>query len=93
MLFRDINVLMFKQNSGKNLRVFLHVFTRATLNYNTRNKSKYISKLYFNSLCQKSIFYCAPMFWNKVPNSLKNKKQNLGTFCKNFHKFACKYTE
>ena len=40
MLFRDINVLMFKQNNGKNLRVFLDVFTKATLNYNTRNKSK-----------------------------------------------------
>ena len=46
-----------------------------------------------NFLCQKSISYRGPMFWNKVPNSLKNKKQSLGSFCKNLHKFACKYTE
>ena len=93
MLFKEINVLMFKQNIGKNPIVFLDVFTKATSNYNTRNKSKYIPKLYFNSLCQQSISYRGPMFWHKVPNSLKNKKQSLGSFCKNLHKFACKYTE
>ena len=36
-------------------------------------------KLYFNSLCQQSISYRGPMFWNKVPNSLKNIKQSLGS--------------
>ena len=77
---------MFKQNIGKNPIVFLDVFTKATSNYNTRNKSKYIP-------CQQSISYRGPMFWNKVPNSLKNKKQSLGSFCKNLHKFECKYTE
>ena len=40
MLFKEINVLMFKQNIGKNPIVFLDVFTKATSNYNTRNKSK-----------------------------------------------------
>ena len=84
---------MFKQNIRKNPIVFLDVFTKATSNYNTQNKSKYIPKLYFNSLCQQSISYLGPMFWNKVPNSLKNKNQSLGSFCKNLHKFACKYTE
>ena len=62
-------------------------------NYNTRNRSKYIPKLYFNSLCQQSISYRGPMFWNKVPNSLKKNNQSLGSFYKNLHKFACKYTE
>ena len=62
MLFKEINVLMFKQNIGKNSNVFLDVFTKATSNYNTSNKSKYISKLYFNSLCQQSISYRGPMF-------------------------------
>ena len=96
MLFKEINVLnllMFKQNIGKNLIVFLDVFTKTTSNYNTRNKSKYIPKLYFNSLCQQSICYRGLMFWHKVPNSLKNKKQSLGSFCKNLHKFAGKYTK
>ena len=41
MLFKEINVLMFKQNIGKNPSVFLDVFTKATSNYNTQNKSKY----------------------------------------------------
>ena len=62
MLFKEINVLMFKQNIGKNPIVFLDVFTKATSNYNTRNKSKYIPKLYFNSLRQQSISYRGPMF-------------------------------
>ena len=52
MLFKEINVLMFKQNIGKNPIVFLNVFTKATSNYNSQNKSKCIPKLYFNSLCQ-----------------------------------------
>ena len=65
MLFKEINELMFKQNIGKNPIVFLDVFTKATSNYNNRNKSKYIPKLYFNSLCQQSISYRGPMFWNK----------------------------
>ena len=38
MLFKEINVLMFKQNIGKNPIVFLDVFTKATSNYNARNK-------------------------------------------------------
>ena len=71
---------MFKQNIGKNPSVFLHVFTKATSNYNIRNKSKYIPKLYFNSLCQQSISYRGPMFWNKVPSSLKKNNQSLGFF-------------
>ena len=41
MLFKEINVLMFKHNISKNPIVFLDVFTKATSNYNTRNKSKY----------------------------------------------------
>ena len=93
MLSKEINMMMFKQNIGKNPSVFLDVFTKATSNYNTRNKSKYIPKFYFNSLCRQSISYHGPMFWNKVPNSLKNKKQSLGSFCKNLYKLACKYTE
>ena len=55
MLFKETNVLMFKQNIGKNPSVFLNVFTKATSNHNTRNKFKYIPNLYFNSLCQQSI--------------------------------------
>ena len=43
MLFKEINVLMFKQNIGKNLIVFLDVFTKATSNYNTRNLNIYLS--------------------------------------------------
>ena len=49
MPFKKINVLMFKQNIGKNPSVFLNVSTKTTSNYNTRNKSKCIPKLYFNS--------------------------------------------
>ena len=93
MLFKEINVLMFKQNIDKNPNVFLAVFTKATSNYNTRNKSRYIPKLYFNYLCQQSISYRGPIFWNKIPNSLKKNNQSLGSFCKNLHKFACKYTK
>ena len=43
-------------------------------------KSKYTPKLYFNSLCQQSICYRGPMFWNKVPNSLKKKQSKFGVF-------------
>ena len=93
MLFKGINVLMFKQTIGKNPSVILNVFTKATSNHNTRNKSKYMPKLYFNSLCQQSISYRDPTFWNKVPNSLKNIKQSLGSFCKNLQKLAFKYTK
>ena len=92
-LFKEINVLMFKQNIVKNPNVFLNVFTKVTSNYNTQNKSKYIPKFYFNSLSQQSISYRGPMFWNKVPSSLKKNKQSLVSFCKNLHKFGCKYTE
>ena len=35
-------------------------------------------------MCQQSISYRGSTYWNKVPNSLKNKKQSLGSFCKNF---------
>ena len=62
MLFKEINVLMFRQNINKNPIVFLDAFTKATSNYNTRNKSKYIAKFYFHSFCQQSIFYRGPMF-------------------------------
>ena len=80
MPFKEINVLMFKQNIGKNPNVFLDVFTKVTSNYNTQNKSKYIPKLYFNSLCQQSISYHGPMFWNKVSNSLKKKQSKFEVF-------------
>ena len=73
---------MFKKNIGKNPSVFLDVFTKATSNYNTRNKSKYIPKLYFNSLCQQSISYRGPIFWNKVPSSLKKNNKVWGLFAK-----------
>ena len=83
-LYKDINVLMFKQNIGQNPRLFLNVFTKTKSNQNTQNKSRYMPKLYFNSLYQQSISYRIPKFWNKVPNSLKNLKQSLGSFCKTF---------
>ena len=35
MPFKNINVLMFKQNIGKNLSIFLNVFTNAISKYNT----------------------------------------------------------
>ena len=35
MLFKEINVLMLKQNIGETPIVFLDVFTKATSNYNT----------------------------------------------------------
>ena len=40
MLFKDLNVLMFKQSVGKNSRVFfyIHTFIKETLNYNTLNQ-------------------------------------------------------
>ena len=84
MLFKEINMLMFKQNIGKNPNLFLDVFTKATSNYNTRNKSKCIPKFYFNSLCQQSIPYRGSMFWNKVPNSLKKTIKVWGLFAKTF---------
>ena len=35
MLFKDINVLMFKQTIGKNPSEISNVFTKATSNHNT----------------------------------------------------------
>ena len=57
MLFKQKNLLIFKQNIGKNPSVFLNVFTKATSNYinNTRNKSKYIPK-FILILCVNSRF-------------------------------------
>ena len=59
---KDLNVFIFKQSIGKNPNVFSDVLAKETSDYDTRNKSKFISKLYFNTLCQQSISYCGPAF-------------------------------
>ena len=79
MLFKDINVLMFKQNFGQNPSGFLNVFTTAMSNHNTRNKSKYIPKLYFDSLCQQLISYRGLMFW-KSSKLIEKYKTKFGVF-------------
>ena len=42
MLFKEINVLMFKQNIGKNPSVFLDLFTKATSNSGTCRQGRQV---------------------------------------------------
>ena len=53
MLFKEINMLMFKQNIGKNPNLFLDVFTKATSNYEGQSISNetFSITLVFLELC------------------------------------------
>ena len=89
ILFKDVNIFMFKQCNGSNPSVFNEVFAKTVSKYGTRNRSDYMPKLYCNTLCQQSISYRGPASWNKVSSSLKDKKQSIKSFSKKLHKFTC----
>ena len=93
MLFKDVNVFMFKQCTGKIPKVFNEVFAKSESKYGTRNKSDYMPKFYSNTLCQQSISYRGPASWNNVSSLLKNKKLSIRSFSKKLHNFKCSNVE
>ena len=52
LLDKELIVFMFKQKNGKNPIAFKDVFTKNESKYSTRNKSIFIPKKCFSTLCQ-----------------------------------------
>ena len=55
LLAKELIVFMFKQKNGKNPIAFKDVFTKNESKYNTRNKSIFIPKKCFSTVCQQAI--------------------------------------
>ena len=77
LLAKELIVLMFKQKNDKNPIAFKDVFTKNESKYNTRNKSIFIPKKCFSTVCQQAISHRGPAYWKCIPFDLKNKKQSV----------------
>ena len=73
LLAKELIVFMFKQKNGKNPSAFKDVFTKNESKYNTRNKSIFIPKKCFSTVCQQAISHRGPAYWNCIPFDLKIK--------------------
>ena len=80
-------MFMFKQKNGKNPIAFKDVFTKNESKYNTRNKSIFIPKKCFSTVCQQAISHRGPAYWNCIPFDLKNKKQSVRSFTLEVYKY------
>ena len=87
LLAKELIVFMFKQKNDKNPIAFKDVFTKNESKYNTRNKSIFISKKYFSTVCQQAISHRGPAYWNSIPFDLKNKKQSVRSFTLEVYKY------
>ena len=77
LLVKELIVFMFKQKNGKNPIACKNVFTKNESKYNIRNKSIFIPKKCFSTVCQQAISNRGPVYWNCIPFDLKNKKQSV----------------
>ena len=66
------------------LKVFL---LKTNLNTYTRNKSIFIPKKCFSTICQQAISHRGPAYWNCIPFDLKNKKQSVQSFTLEVYKY------
>ena len=87
LLAKELIVFMFKQKNGKNPSAFKDVFTKNESKYNTRNKSIFIPKKCFSTVCQQAISHRGPAYWNCIPFDLKNKKQSVRSFTLEVYKY------
>ena len=87
LLAKELIVFMFKQKNGKNPSAFKDVFTKNESKYNTRNKSIFIPKKCFSTVCQQAISHRGPAYWNCIPFDLKNKKQSVRFFTLEVYKY------
>ena len=75
LLTKELIVFMFKQKNGKNPIAFKDIFTKNKSKYNTRNKSIFVAKKCFSTVCQQAISQLGPAYWNCIPFDLRKKKQ------------------
>ena len=87
LLAKELILFMFKQKNGKNPSAFKDVFTKNESKYNTRNKSLFIPKKCFSTVCQQAISHRGPAYWNCIPFDLKNKKQSVRSFTLEVYKY------
>ena len=87
LLAKELIVFMFKQKNGKNPIAFKDSFTKNESKYNTRNKSIFIPKKCFSTICQQAISHRSPAYWNCIPFDLKNKKQSVRSFTLEVYKY------
>ena len=87
LLTKELIVFMFKQKNGKNPIAFKDIFTKNKSKYNIRNKSIFISKKCFSTVCQQAISHRGPACWNCIPFDLRNKKQSVRSFSLNVYKY------
>ena len=87
LLAKELIVFMFKQKNGKNPISFKDVFTKNESKYNTRNKSIFISKKYFSTVCPQAISHVGPAYCNCIPFDLKSKKQSVRSFTLEVYKY------
>ena len=80
LLTKELGVFMFKQIAKANLSAFEKMFIKNESNYNTRNKSAYVPKRCYSTICQQSIAHRAPATWIRIPSSLKEKKLSVSAF-------------
>ena len=80
-------VMSSKKINGKNPSAFKDVFTKNESKYNTRNKSLFIPKKCFSTVCQQAISHRGPAYWNCIPFDLKNKKQSVRSFTLEVYKY------
>ena len=85
LLAKELIVFMFKQKNGKNPVASKDVFTKNK--YNTRNKSIFILKKCFSTVCQQAISHRGPAYWDCIPFNLKNKKQKVRSFTLEVYKY------
>ena len=71
---------------GHNLAVFKEIFVRNFSQYNTRSKSKIISKQCSNTFSQQ-LSFCGPANWAKVPVLLQDTVKRTQAFSSKLCKF------
>ena len=57
------------------------------MNLNTRNKSIFIPKKCFTTVCRQAISHRGPAYWHCIPFDLKNKKQSAQSFTLEVYKY------
>ena len=62
LLAKELIVFMFKQKNNKKTIAFKDVFTKNESKYNTKNKSIFIPKKCFSTVCQQAISHRGPAY-------------------------------
>ena len=84
---KELIMFMLKQKNGKKPISFKDAFTKNESKYNARNKSIFILKKFFSTVCQQAISHRGPAYWNCIPFDLKNKRQSVRSFTLEVYKY------